>query len=217
MVFLYDKNGGDEILEIKGENFLHLKARRKKVGDRIDIRNLKDGFNYVYEIFEFKKSAKLSLIMRHSAIEKLEDFSVAWAVVEPCVIEKTLPSLNEMGVKKLFLVYSEFSQKNIHLDIDRFERILFRSSEQCGRNSILQIEIFKNFDDFVKKYKNIVLIDFEGENLSNFNLNEIPFIGPEGGFSAKEREKISKKYFLNSKFILRSNSAIIGVCGRVLF
>lgn len=217
MVFLHDKNSGDEILEIKGENFSHLKARRVKLGDRIDVRNLNDGFNYIYEIIGLNRSAKLALIMRHSVIQKLPNFSVAWAVVEPQVIEKTIPSLNEMGVSKLILVYSEFSQKNIRLDLDRFERILIRSSEQCGRNSILDIEILNSFDEFLKKYQNIVLIDFEGENLNNFDIEEIPFVGPEGGFSQSERDKILKKYSLNSSLILRSNSAIVGVCGKILF
>lgn len=217
MVFLHDKNSGDEILEIKGENFSHLKARRVKLGDRIDVRNLNDGFNYIYEIIGLNRSAKLALIMRHSVIQKLPNFSVAWAVVEPQVIEKTIPSLNEMGVSKLILVYSEFSQKNIRLDLDRFERILIRSSEQCGRNSILDIEILNSFDEFLEKYQNIVLIDFEGENLNNFDIKEIPFVGPEGGFSQSERDKILKKYSLNSSLILRSNSAIVGVCGKILF
>ena len=40
MVFFYDKNAGSEILEISGENFSHLRARRLSIGDRVNFRNL---------------------------------------------------------------------------------------------------------------------------------------------------------------------------------
>ena len=52
MVFFYDKNAGSENLQITGENFSHLRARRLNVGDRVDFRNLGDGYNYIYEIIE---------------------------------------------------------------------------------------------------------------------------------------------------------------------
>ena len=114
MVYFYDETAGNEQLKITNEQFSHLKARRLKAGERIDVRNLKDGFNYIYEIMEIsRKEALCELIFKNSVIEKTPDFTVAWAVVENAVIEKTLPSLNEIGIGKVILVYSDFSQKNI--------------------------------------------------------------------------------------------------------
>ena len=116
MVFFYDKFAGNESLEILGENFSHLRARRLSVGDRVDFRNLSDGYNYIYEIAEIsRKSASLELVFKNSAPQISHEFCVAWAVVEPSVIEKTLPSLNEMGVGKVIFVYSDFSQKMLGL------------------------------------------------------------------------------------------------------
>ena len=95
MVYFYDETAGNEQLKITNEQFSHLKARRLKAGERIDVRNLKDGFNYIYEIMEIsRKEALCELIFKNSVIEKTPDFTVAWAVVENAVIEKTLPSLN---------------------------------------------------------------------------------------------------------------------------
>ena len=144
-----------------------------------------------------------------------DNFEIAWACVESSVIEKTLPSLNEMGVDVLHLVYCDFSQKNVRYDMDRFERILIGSCEQCGRNSLMKIEIWQKFDDFIGKFDNVALIDFGGENLEKSE-DEILFIGAEGGFSQHERAKIKRKFGLNSPNILRSNTAIISVCAKKL-
>lgn len=218
MVYFYDKFAGDENLEISGENFSHLKARRLNVGDRVDFRNLKDGYNYIYEITEIsRKNASANLIFKNSVISPNHEFCFAWAVVEANVIEKTLPSLNELGVAKIIFVYSDFSQKNVRLDLARFERILINSSCQCGRNSIPKIEVLSSSNELLVKYPNSVLIDFDGLSLEIFDKNEIPFIGPEGGFSKEEREKFSKSYALNLPYILRSNTAILTTCARLIF
>lgn len=215
MVFLYDKNAGDELLKIN--DFKHLKARRAQVSQRIDIRNLKDNYNYIYEITKIsKKEISLELVFKHSLPKDELFLNIAWAVVDPIVIEKTLPTLNEIGVKKIFFVYTEFSQKNFKLDLERFERILINSSQQCGRNSIIEFEIYNSFDEFLVKLDNIVLVDFGGEKIQNLNKDKIYFIGPEGGFSENERLKVKDRVGLNSPFILKSNSAVVGIASKIL-
>lgn len=217
MKFLYSKQAGEEQICLQNEQFLHLKARRVKLGERIDVRNLKDGQNYIYEIVNLdRKSAELSLVFKHSLEDEELKFGLGWAIIDTKVIEKTLPSLNEIGVSKLIFFYSDFSQKNFKIDKDRLERILINSCEQCGRNSLMQIEIYKNLDEVLNSYKDIALVDFGGENFENYRQSELLIIGPEGGFSQIEREKTGKKYSLNSKNILRSQTAILSVAAKVL-
>ncbi|CUU81181.1 16S ribosomal RNA methyltransferase RsmE [Campylobacter hyointestinalis subsp. hyointestinalis] len=216
MRFLYDENAGNDCLEVKGDNFNHLKARRVSVGERLDIRNLKDGYSYLYEIKEFSRKAVCELVFKSLAKNYESDLTLAWAVVQPSVIEKALPSLNEIGVTKILFVYTDFSQKNIKLDFDRFERILIGSSEQCGRNSIIKFEIFASVSELLKVYENVSLVDFGGVNLDAASKNEILFVGSEGGFSDAERTKFAKSYALNSPNILRSNTAIISVAAKML-
>ncbi|WP_172201966.1 16S rRNA (uracil(1498)-N(3))-methyltransferase [Campylobacter sp. RM16188] len=217
MKFLYSRQAGEEQICLQNEQFLHLKARRAKLGERIDVRNLKDGQNYIYEIVNLdRKSAELSLVFKHSLEDEELNFNLGWAIIDTKVIEKTLPSLNEIGVSKLIFFYSDFSQKNFKIDKDRLERILINSCEQCGRNSLMQIEIYKNLDEVLNSYKDIALVDFGGENFENYKQTELLIIGPEGGFSQIEREKTGKKYSLNSKNILRSQTAILSVAAKVL-
>ena len=217
MRFLYNKNAGDERLNIQNEGFLHLKARRIKLGDRQDIRNLNDGYNYIYEVVELgRKNAILELVFKNSVVENPQNFEIAWACVEASVIEKSLPSLNEMGVKTLHLVFCEYSQQDLRYDLARFERILHASSEQCGRNSIMQIKIWKNLDEILSFNPNLALIDFGGQNLDNAPQNQLLLIGPEGGFSDNERAKVKEKFGLGFENILRSNTAIIAVTAKML-
>ena len=50
-----------------------------------------------------------------------------------------------------------------------------------------------------------------------FGGDEIAFVGPEGGFSPREREKFKNAYALNSPYILRSNTALIATCAKLMF
>ncbi len=54
MQFIYDKNAKNELLKIEDENYNYIvKARRHKLDDILDFRNLEDNF------FQFKKARKL--------------------------------------------------------------------------------------------------------------------------------------------------------------
>ena len=119
-----------------------------------------------------RKGAALNLVFKSSVFMPSHDFCVAWAVVESAVIEKSLPALNEMGVGRLVLVYADLSQKNVRLDLQRMERILINSSQPCGRNSIMQIEVLGGSDELVQRYENVSLIDFGGKNIDIFGGDE---------------------------------------------
>ena len=58
-------------------------------------------------------------------------------------------------------------------------------------------------------------MDFDVEN-KKFRKEVLYFIGAEGGFRKSEREKIKEKIALNSPFILKSQSAALGVLAKIL-
>lgn len=216
MVFLYSEFAGAKEIILK--DISHLKARRLKTNDLLNLRNLKDNLDYRYKIKEiFKKEIVLNLIDFKEFKQEKSNLIVAISMIDTAVLEKILPSINELNVDKLVIVYSKYSQKNFKISMDRIKRILINSSEQCGRGTILEIEEFKNLKSFLDSYKNVARIDFEGESLNNYLKNEILLIGPEGGFSSEERELIKKSYRLNSNLILKSNTAIIATLGKILF
>lgn len=222
MQYTYDENCGSEVLEIKDEVYNYLiKARRHKIDDEIYFRNLKDNNIYLYKLgFIDKKKAHFNLISKEEKIvENKNKFHLGWCVVDPKTIEKFIPSLNEMGVEKITFIYSDFSQNNFKINIEKLEKILINSSTQCGRSSIIKLEICKSIDDFIKKYDDVYSLDFSSISVDE-KKNDIKnlVLGCEGGFSKRERELFCKDKIVgfDTNLILRSESAAIAVCGKII-
>ena len=221
MQFLFDENAGANELCIRGEGFYHLKVRRVRQNESLNVRNLKDDFVYVYKISSLNKNSCLLNLQEKALNSSIlpQKITLALGIIEPKVLEKTLPFLNELGLFKLILVFTHFSQRNFKLDFKRLERILIQSCEQCGRANLMQIECFDSTKDFANAYENIVMLDFSGENsdFSEFKGDDkILFIGAEGGFTDEERSLFKKKIKLKSPYILKSQSAIISVAAKIL-
>lgn len=142
---------------------------------------------------------------------------VGWCVIDPKVTQKHLHMLNEMGVKKLTLVYSEFSQKNFKPDLKRLNRIIINSCEQCGRSDLMEIEIVDTLKEYLEMYPKSIVIDFSDRYLEEPLHVESFLVGPEGGFSQKERELFKNRevYGLRCANILRSETVVVGICAKV--
>lgn len=222
MQFTYDELCGADIFEIKDETYNYLiKARRHKIDDEIYFRNLKDENLYLYKInFIDKKRAILNLVSSQNKV-LLNDkkLHLGWCVVDPKIIEKYIPSLNEMGVDKITFIYSDFSQNNFKINIEKLEKILINSSCQCGRSNIIKLDVCKNLDIFIKENEDIYFLDFSEISIDN-KKDEIKtlVIGCEGGFSANERSKFNKQNVIgfNSSLILRSETAIICAGSKII-
>ncbi len=222
MQFTYDEFCGGNILEIKDEVYNYLiKARRHKIDDEIYFRNLKDENIYLYKIVLIdKKKAVLNLIFSEKKVLiNQKKLHLGWCVIDPKTIEKYIPSLNELGVDKITFIYSDFSQKNFKINIEKLEKILINSSSQCGRSDIIKLDICKNLDEFLKNNKNIYFLDFSNK-LIDEKKDEIKtlIIGCEGGFSKNEREKFNIDYVVGfeSSLILRSETAIIAATSKII-
>ncbi|NLC27822.1 MAG: RsmE family RNA methyltransferase, partial [Campylobacteraceae bacterium] len=143
MRFVYHALAGAEKLILKDDSYTHtIKARRVKVGEKIDTSDLINPIMHSYEIESIgRKEAVLALQSSFSIhLPKLKEIVVSWGMVDPKIVEKTLPMLNEMGVKTAALVRLDYSQGNFKYDETRMERILINSSMQCGRMEIMAAE-----------------------------------------------------------------------------
>jgi len=222
MQFVYDKSSKNEILEIVDENYNYIiKARRHKIDDEIYFRNLEDDFIYLYKIVEInKKSATLTLVnSEKKVIENSRKLHLVWCVVDPKTVEKSISSLNEIGVDKITFVYSDFSQKNFKINIEKLNKILINSSSQCGRSSIIKLEISKTLDSFLTQNPKSYILDFSN-NFIDDKKDEIDtlVIGCEGGFSKREKGNFNKDFVVgfNSNLILRSETAIVSATSKIL-
>ena len=216
MQFLFHKDAGEAFLRLENEALRHLKVRRLKVGEPLSLRNLEDNFLYEYEITEFARHfCVLKFLSKRQNPQRRSDFSLALAVIDSKVLEKILPPLNELGVGRLILVYSEFSQKNFKVDFERLRKILIASSQQCGRGDLMGLELFESVDAFLMAYPGVILVDF-GAKRGEFKKERLYFIGPEGGFSAEERRKFKEKISLTSRNILKSQTAALALASKIL-
>ena len=222
MQFIYDKNAKNELLKIEDENYNYIvKARRHKLDDILDFRNLEDDFLYSYKISQIdKKSLFLNLLKKEKrVIENSKKIHLGWCIVDPKTIYENIASLNELGVDKITFVYSDFSQKNFKINFEKLEKILINSSSQCGRSSIIKLDICKNIDTFIADNPDTYFLDFSQTSIDSKVLDiKTLMIGTEGGFSKRERELFNKNFIVgfSSNLILKSQTAIISATSKII-
>ncbi|WOE69723.1 16S rRNA (uracil(1498)-N(3))-methyltransferase [Hydrogenimonas thermophila] len=214
MQFLYHPNSGLSKIKIEGEFYKYIfKVRRHKEGERIALRNLQDQFIYFYKIERVtrREAELLFLEKEEKVVMPKHSMHIGWCIIDPKVVEKTLPMLNELGVEKITFIYCDRSQKNFKLDFDRLNRILINSSQQCGRSSLIKLEMIDSIDSFFQKYPESAIFDFGGKPISCKSKVKSILVGCEGGFSDQERVLFKDRliFSLNTPLILRSESAVI--------
>lgn len=220
MQFAYHSGAGAQTLRLCTKEYAHLfKVRRITDGAQLDFCNLADDTRYTYKITNItKKEASLELIeTKRDDNAQNSALHVGWCLVDPKTIEKTLAMLNEMGVATISFVYADFSQKNYKLDTKRIERILINSCEQCGRTNLMRIEILESVECYLKQYPQSAIIDFDAKRISQDSSIVSFLVGPEGGFSGRERKLFEGRdiYGLGCDTILRSETVVVGVCAKL--
>ena len=216
MQFLYHQDSGLPKIEINGESYRYVfKVRRHKRKEQIALRNLKDQYIYFYKIEKVTKHTAELLFLKKEEKINMPRFSkhIGWCIVEPKVVEKTLPMLNEFGVEKISFIYCDRSQKNFKLDFERLNRILINSCQQCGRSKLMKLEIFDNIKLYFKEYPKSAILDFGKKPFLFKDEVKSILVGCEGGFSSEERELFRNReiFTLNTPLILRSESAVVSV------
>ncbi len=219
MQFVYDKNASQERLSVRDENYRYLfRARRLRVGDIVTFRNLVDDILYSYKIEEVgKKEATLRLQESYHDSKVMEKhLHILWCIIDTKVIEKTLPMLNQIGVRKITFFYCERSQKNFKPDLERMQKILISSCQQSGRSDLMVLELLSCMDEVLEIYRDFSVLDFGGSS-EEADISAI-MIGCEGGFSDNEREKLSfaQKIGLKTPFILKSETAALTFSSKLL-
>ncbi|BAC24313.1 yggJ [Wigglesworthia glossinidia endosymbiont of Glossina brevipalpis] len=131
----------------------------------------------------------------------------------------------ELGIHTLTPLFSSRSneflnKKNLNKIIDRWEKIIIQSSQQCGRNFLLKINdpisIYKwcdtkstSFKIYADPYSEKKIKEIN-QKIKNINL----LIGPEGGLSKEEVFHVEKNNFNKIKFgprILRTETSVISI------
>jgi len=210
-------------LENKQVHYL-INVMRKKIDDSILVFNSVNG-EFLGKISEIYKNTIIIDIIKKIRDVKIEnDIWLLFAPVKKSPTEYIVQKATELGVSKIIPVITERTiTKNLNLK--RMQDIAIESSEQCERITVPEVCAVKKLQDLVLnwdndriiffcdetiKYNDIVKIDFK--NLSTKSFGAI-LVGPEGGFSANERNYLREKKFIRpidlGPRILRSDTAVI--------
>jgi 16S rRNA (uracil1498-N3)-methyltransferase len=222
LIYTFCDDAGKDLLHIKGELYKYLiKVRRHSEGDEISLRS-KDNLKilHTYKVLHVEpRTAQLSLISsQQKEIKASKSLHVGWCVIDTKNIEKTLPSLCEMGVAKITFISCERSQKNFKLDFKRLQRIQESAMSQSGRSSFVELDTCRDIESFIKHNPDTKVFDFCDNELEDGADFDSVLIGCEGGFSQNEREILKKQesFRLKTPMVLRSESAVLAVASKIL-
>ena len=195
-------------LEITDKDIHHQLTRvmRVRIGEEITLFD-GDGSETVYEITEITKTT-LSLRGRGRTFPRTEsEKNITLYQALPNKLEKIEYIIQkgvEIGIRKFVFFRSDYSQKLILSDSKKARclSIAREGLEQCGGLIMPEIE----FTDKVKHQSSVMNITLDTMGASQ-KITEIPqnreisiWVGPEGGWSEKEREKMKEYGFIFVRF-----------------
>ena len=170
-------------------------------------------------IVEFTVVKKL----RSSKNEK--EIWLAFAPIKINYLNLMIQKATEIGVTRFIPILTERTVVR-KLNEKRINKIIIEASEQSNRLKVPSLDKLTKFDTFLKSNQNtnIIFGDLNTDNKKLDLKNKDPLcilIGPEGDFSIKERENISKlKKIIPLKIndnILRSETAAISMISIISF
>jgi len=221
MRFLYHPDAGSVRLEVEGESYRYLfKVRRFHRDDPLPLRNMRDEKLYIYRVDQLDRRRAI-LRLEQSELVPVHagrSLHLAWCVTDPKTVEKSLPTLNEIGVEKITFVMCERSQRSFRPDFGRLRRILVNSSQQCGRSRLMELDLCENLSSLLEQHPEALLLDFSDRPLECGEEFSVIVIGPEGGVTDRERSLFPRERVrgLATPLILRSESAACAVAARFL-
>jgi len=222
MQFIYHELAGENLLKVDGELYKYIfKVRRFDSTKNIFFRNFQDKNIYEYKVNLIdRRKALLELISsQEKIVEQKKKLHLGWCVIDPKSVEKYIASLNELGVEKITFIYCEYSQKQYKLNLEKLEKLLINSSQQCGRSSIIKLEIINSLDEFKTKYPESFIFNFSKQNIHSVK-NDIStiIIGCEGGFSSDEVKSFDPEKIvgIENSLILKSETAVMSCSSIIL-
>jgi 16S rRNA (uracil1498-N3)-methyltransferase len=219
--FLYHEEAGSDQISLDGDRYRYIfKVRRNRVGDAIALRNLSNEIVYFYTIESIdRKTAQLQRSnSKFLSIAPNRYFHIGWCIIDPKKIEKTLPSLNEIGVSRITFIHCDRSQKHFEPDTERIRTILLNSSQQCGRSAPMKINFVDSIEQFIEEHPQTYMLNFSDTKLTRGMYIDTIIIGCEGGFDERETALLQpeKVVGLDTPMVLRSETAALAAASVIL-
>ena len=200
---------------------------RLKRGSKLNFFN-KNGEWKSEIIFLNKERVEVRFLEKIKEVNNLSKTELAICLVKKNPMDIILQKATELGISKIIPIVSERTEVK-ELNLDRAKKIVIEATEQSNQLVPPEIVDVIKLKDFLQTFdinSKILFADINSkENLKVDDLKNVKsfciLIGPEGDFSATERELILQnravKPFTLSKNILRSDTAVISAISLVNF
>ncbi len=198
-------------------HYIH-KVMRIKEGQNFSLFNQSGEFeakveNIIRGIVEFSVEKKLR------SADNPTEIWLAFTPIKLNYLNLMIQKATELGVTRFIPLLSERTIVR-KINEKRVKKIIVEASEQSNRLNLPILDKLKNFEEFLKENIDTTILfgDLNSENKKiDIKSNEpiCVLIGPEGDFSIKEREIISKMKNIIpiniNRNILRSETAAISM------
>lgn len=197
---------------------------RLKAGDEVILFNDSDyEFTAKFSLLSKKEAVLDVLDSKMTATEISKELHLFQSIIKKDNFELIVQKCTEIGVSAFHPVVSERSEKK-NLNMERLLKIAKEASEQSGKVKLPKISEPENFGKSIENFEGeLFALDFLGEKIGQntfIKSNKIGIlIGPEGGFSDKEREFFKEKGIKNISLgnqVLRAETAAIAISSLIL-
>lgn len=178
----------------------HIQVLRLKEGDAITLFNGAGG-EYTATLVSLEKKRMSARVVSHSPREAEWPYAItlAQALPEGSKMDWIVEKATELGAAALQPLASQravvkLSGERMEKRLAHWQAIVASSSEQCGRNRLMQVEPVKEFMPWVggpSEQPRILFSPRANQSFTDWARTQQPqavtlIIGPEGGLSAEE-------------------------------
>lgn len=216
----------EDNVEIVDDDYNHLKAQRKRLGDRLNIIPITGNKYVIAEIVELnKKTAILKVLAEKEKPElKPPDIILYQAIAKKQKMDLILQKATELGVNTIVpLVTQNIVPKAEKINIERWEKIVKEAAIQSRRYDLPVILKPQSIKTIKGSAHICCLAEREADHSFRKYLEKLKFpdkieiiIGAEGGFSNDELLELKEKGIALVSFgsnILRTETAAISAMG----
>lgn len=190
------------IIDLPKETSRHIFVLRLSEGNEIVLFNGTGG-EYPARIIASDKTKTRVEILSHDPreAELTYQITLAQALPESSKMDWIIEKAVELGASRIQPLAAQRSVVRLNADraekrLARWQTIVTAASEQCGRNTLVEICEPVAFNTFVEESNERLAVMFTpraSETLSDWTNRQTPqaitiMIGPEGGFSPEEEE-----------------------------
>jgi 16S rRNA (uracil1498-N3)-methyltransferase len=234
--FVNNEQISENKVNIVGEDFNHIvNVLRMKKGDKIYICNKENSESFLAEIDNIlNDSVQANILEKNFSTESNVEITIYQGLPKSEKMEYIIQKSTELGASVLVPVNMKYcisKLKDEEKKHDRWQKIAEVAAKQSKRNIIPRIEKLVNVSDICNRINDYDLVIIAYENEENINMKNVLsesknpkkiaiVIGPEGGLSKEEVEKMKNagaKIVSLGNRILRTETASTAMLSMIMY